>query len=198
MSAQGQAPAAAPAVDQHRINWLGLVLFITSESVLFANLIAGYIYLRFSSPAWGPAREAAHLDIGFVAINSVILLASSIPVHLANVGIRNGNQRRLIIGFALTIIMGAVFMLGQGYEYITALNAGFTPQASIFGSAFFTLTGFHGAHVIVGLIFLLVTLVLAMRGRFSAERHFPVEAATLYWHFVDAVWVAVFLVVYVL
>ncbi len=176
------------------INRLGLVMFIASEAILFANLIAAYLYLRYTSDQWPPAGTP-HLDLGFPAVNTVVLLASGIPMHWAHKSIQAGNRRSLVWGLLLTIILGAAFLLGQGWEYT---HAGFTPQTNIFGSTFFTLTGFHGAHVLVGLIFLAVVLALSLRGRFSTERHFAVEASALYWHFVDVVWVALFTVLYVL
>ena len=116
----------------------------------------------------------------------MILLASGVPMHLAHKGIQRGDRNTLVRGLVLTIVLGAIFISGQGWEY---LNAGFTPQSGIFGSTFFTLTGFHGAHVIAGLCILAIALVLALRGRFTTENH---------WHFVDVVWVALFAVLYIL
>ena len=96
------------------------------------------------------------LELLFPTVNTIILLLSGVPMHLAHLGIRQGNQERLVLGLIATIILGAVFLGGQAYEY---LNAGFTPQSGVFGSTFFTLTGFHGAHVTVGLTLLTVILV---------------------------------------
>lgn len=187
---------AQPGTYEHSrsVNRLGMLIFIMSEAVLFANLIAGYLYLRFSQPQW-PPEGTPHLDLVFPAINTVILIASGLPMHWAHKAAEKGNRQHLNYGLALTILLGGIFIAGQGWEY---LHAGFAPSTNIFGSTFFTLTGFHGAHVIVGLTFLVVTFILALRGRFSAERHFPIEAAALYWHFVDAVWVVLFAVLYVL
>lgn len=187
----GQHTQTAHAEGAQGVNRLGLVIFIMSEAVLFANLIAAYLYLRFTSDAWAPA----HLDLVFPSINTVILLASGVPMHLAHKGIQRGDRNTLVRGLVLTIVLGAIFISGQGWEY---LNAGFTPQSGIFGSTFFTLTGFHGAHVIAGLCILAIALVLALRGRFTTENHFLVEAGALYWHFVDVVWVALFAVLYIL
>jgi heme/copper-type cytochrome/quinol oxidase subunit 3 len=187
---------AQPGAYEHssNVNRLGLYIFIMSEAVLFANLIAGYLYLRFIQPQW-PPEGTGHLDLVFPTVNTLILIASGVPMHLAHKAAERGNRQRLIVGLALTILLGGIFIAGQGWEYA---NAGFTPSTNVFGSTFFTLTGFHGAHVIVGLTFLVITFVLALRGRFTAERNFPVEAAALYWHFVDVVWVVLFAVLYVL
>ncbi len=193
MSTAGNVHLAAQE-QQRGVNRLGLVIFIMSEAVLFANLIAAYLYLRYTSAQWPPAGTP-HLEIAFPAVNTVILLGSGIPMHWAHKSVQAGNRRSLLWGLALTIVLGTAFLLGQAWEYATA---GFTPQTNVFGSSFFTLTGFHGAHVLVGLTFLAVVLALSLRGRFSPQSHFAVEASALYWHFVDAVWVALFAVLYVL
>lgn len=184
----------SPAEQSLRVNRLGLTLFIMSEAVLFANLIAAYLYLRFTNAQW-PPEGTPELELVLPAINTVILIASGVPMHLAHKAAERGDRRTLLWGLVATLAMGIVFIAGQGWEYT---HAGFTPQTNVFGSTFFTLTGFHGAHVLVGLTFLAVVLVLSLRGRFSMQRHFPVEAAALYWHFVDAVWVVLFAVLYVL
>ena len=131
-------------------------------------------------------------------INTGILLASSIPVRFAGAAIVKGNQRNLKIGLFFTALMGAAFLGGQAYEYSGLFGNHFTPSASIFGSSFFTLTGFHGLHVTVGVIFLVICLLRSLRGDFTAKRHFAVQAAEMYWHFVDGVWVVVFSLVYLL
>jgi len=176
------------------IGWWGMVFFIASEALFFAYLIAAYLYLRANSATW-PPNGLPRLELLFPAINSVILIGSSLPVHWARSAIERGNRSTLNRGIILTLVMGAVFLAGQGWEYS---RAGFSPSDGAYGSTFFTLTGFHGAHVLAGLVFLLVVLVMSLRGRFSPERHFGVEAATMYWHFVDAVWIALFGVLYLL
>jgi cytochrome c oxidase subunit III len=194
MSSIGVTTTRAGAAGGEEPSRTGMLVFIMSEAVLFTNLIAAYLYLRFSSVHWFPA-DFPGFELTLPAINTVILLSSSIPVHWASQNIERGNRRNLVIGLALTIVMGAIFISGQAYEWT---HAGFTPQSSVFGSTFFTLTGFHGAHVLVGLTFLTVTLVRALRGSFSAEHHFAVQAAAWYWHFVDAVWVFLFGSLYLL
>lgn len=187
------------------LNWWGMIFFITSEALIFANLIAAYLYLEIRSPQalqhgqW-VLPDGNHLDIIYPLINTFILLASSIPARIAGVGIARGNQRWLRWGLAGTILLGAIFLVGQLVEYTNLFGMNFTPQykATAFGSAFFTLTGFHGLHVTVGVIFLAITLVRALRGHFTEKKHFGVEAAEMYWHFVDFVWVVVFSVVYLL
>lgn len=174
--------------------WWGMILFIASEALIFANFIASYLYLEirnWNGPPWHLPSE-----ITYPLINTAILIASSLPVRIAGRGIVRGNQRQLKIGLFLTILMGAAFLGGQIYEYSGLFGNQFTQSASIFGSAFFTLTGFHGLHVTVGALFLLICLIRAMRGDFTAKHHFAVQAAEMYWHFVDIVWIVVFSMIY--
>lgn len=177
----------------HSMNWWGMVFFISSEALIFANLIAAFLYLEIRN-----SGEIWRLDnVISPAINTIILLSSSGTVHLAGTGIRKGNVKQLMWGLAGTIVLALIFLGGQGYEYITLIyTQHFTISSSIFGSAFFTLTGFHGLHVTIGAIFLTVCLIRASLGHFSKEHHFAVQAAEMYWHFVDVVWVFVFTLVY--
>jgi len=183
-------------------NWWGMIFFITSEALIFANLIAAYLYLevrglQIPNGAW-VLPNGEHLDYLFPLVNTVLLLASSFPVRMAGRAIARGDQKRLVLGLAGTIALGVIFLGGQVYEYIQLYHEGFTLSYKVFGSAFFALTGFHGMHVTVGVLFLVICLIRALRGDFSAKRHFAVEAGEMYWHFVDGVWVVVFLTVYIL
>ncbi len=176
--------------------WYGMVFFLASEAVFFANLIASYLYLRVRAGAWPPTAD--HLtrpEILIPGINTIILLSSSFPMHFAARAITKGDKRGLTIGLGLTALLGAIFLSGQAYEYT---HNTFGPSTGIFGSTFYTLTGFHGAHVTFGVIFLLICFIRSMRGDFSKDKHFAVNAVEMYWHFVDAVWVLLFLVLYVL
>lgn len=175
------------------LNWWGMVFFIASEALIFANLIAAFLYLEIRNG--GVGWELPVSWVPFFA--TALLLSSSGFVHMAGSGIRKGNRRNLIIGLTGTIILGAIFLGCQAYEYTNLIvNEHTTISSSIFGSAFFTVTGFHGLHVTIGAIFLLVVLIRALRGHFTKENHFAVEAAEMYWHFVDVVWVFVFTLIY--
>lgn len=176
------------------LNWWGMVFFIASEALIFANLIAAFLYLEIRNGGAGWKLDFSWIP--FVA--TIILFSSSYFVHMAGTGIRKGNQKQLFWGLAGTIILGLSFLTLQGIEYVTLITGPehFTISKDIFGSAFFMLTGFHGLHVMVGAIFLIVCLVRATRGHFTKEKHFAVEAAEMYWHFVDVVWVFVFTLVY--
>ena len=181
------------------INWWGMIFFIASEALIFANLIAAFLYLEIRSPVstWLlPSGE--HLDWRYPLFNTFILLSSSIPIRLAGAGIAKGNKTNLVRGLAATIILGAIFLGGQVYEYVTLFGEKFSITNGVFGSAFFTLTGFHGLHVTVGLIFLTICLIRAIRGDFTQQKHFAAEAGEMYWHFVDIAWIFVFSIVYLL
>ncbi|MGH2514505.1 MAG: cytochrome c oxidase subunit 3 [Ktedonobacterales bacterium] len=183
------------------VSWYGMVFFLASEAVFFANLIAAYLYLRVRAGQWPPAPYTNfQFERVIPIVNTCILLASSFPMHFGARAIARGNTRlgwRLI---GLTAFMGAVFLGGQAYEYTHAAFAGraFTPDSGTFGSTFFVLTGFHGAHVTAGVIFLIICATRASRGHFSKDKHFAVTAAEMYWHFVDVVWVILFSVLYLL
>ncbi len=179
------------------INWWGMIFFIASEALIFANLIAAYLYLEIRSGSWR-LPDGSPPDWRYPLVNTFILLASSIPIRFAGAAIAKGNRRNLIIGLCATIFLGAFFLGGQIVEYFTLFGEHFTITNGVFGSAFFTLTGFHGMHVTVGLIFLTICLIRALRGDFTQKKHFAVEAGEMYWHFVDVAWVFVFSIVYLL
>ncbi len=194
MTGAAATHAAEATVGGRSMMWWGMATFIASEAIFFATLISSYLFLRFSSPVWPPAGKP-RLELVLPLINTVILLSSGIPQHLASQAIKRGDRRGHQVGTIIAMVLGFLFLCGQGWEYT---HVGFTPADGVFGSTFFTTTGFHGAHVSVALIILLVTLIRSFRGHFSPEHHFGVEAATMYWHFVDAVWVALLLTIYLL
>jgi heme/copper-type cytochrome/quinol oxidase subunit 3 len=171
-----------------------MAFFIASEALIFANLIASYLYLEIRNGNWKPP-----VDYIIPIIGTFLLLGSSIPIRFAGNAITKGNQRNLRIGLVATILMGAAFLVGLGLEYYGAIfDHNFTPRSSLQGSSFFALTGLHASHVIVGLIFLFVLLMRSLRGDFTAKNHWAIVAGEMYWHFVDGVWVFVLTVVYLL
>jgi len=201
MSAVARPAAAHAEVTTHgrTLGWYGMVFFLASEAFFFANLIASYLYLHVRNGGPLPGKDVP--DVLAAAINTVILLASSFPMHYGARAIARGNRRGLIWGLAGTAILGTIFLAGQAREYILLIGDGFvfgSPKNGLFASAFFTLTGFHGAHVTVGVIFLLILLIRSLRGNFSAPSHFAITAGEMYWHFVDVVWIILFSVLYLL
>ena len=181
---------------EHGLNWWGMMFFLASEALIFANFIAAYLYLEIQNlPKMGGWR----LDkVITPLIFTAVLVSSSGTVHLAGMAIRKGNMRAYAAWLALTIILGATFIGGQAIEYTNLITGpeAFTISKNIFGSNFFTLTGFHGFHVSIGLLFLTIVLIRALRGDFTKDKHFAATAVELYWHFVDIVWIFVFTLVY--
>lgn len=189
----GLAPTAS---GPRSFAWWGMVWLIMTEAALFAMLIFSYFFLRFGQPAWPPAGIDPP-SLTLPAIMTVILWSSSLPVHLADRGIKRGSQTRLRGGLLAGFLLGATFLALQVlFEYPETL-AEFTPQTNSYGSLFFVITGFHGFHVLVGLLFSLWTQARAWAGAFTSDRHVTVQTFALYWHFVDVVWLFVLLTVYV-
>ena len=175
---------------------VGMLLFIASEVMFFGGLFATYFNARATSPGpWGPPEGAHELDIALAGALTAILVASSFTMQFGVWAIRRGDVGKLRMWTGITLVLGVLFLIGQLYDYSTL---GFTIADGVFGTTFYTLTGFHGAHVFGGTIGLTIILARAMRGQFSARNHVAVEAVSMYWHFVDVVWIAVFSTIYLL
>ncbi len=176
---------------------LGIWLFLASEIMFFTGLIGAYIVLRFSNLSTWPVPSTV-LNIPLTALNTFILICSSMTLVLGLASIQRGYREGLQIGMFLTILLGALFLSIQAHEYQELIHDGFTISSSIFGSCFFTLTGFHGTHVLVGVIWLIVIFIQSMRNKFSPEDYAYVEYVGLYWHFVDLVWIILFTILYLI
>ena len=176
--------------------WWGMVWLIATEATLFASLLASYFYLRFRHGVEWPPDGIEHPELQLPLIMSALLLSSSIPVHFAEAGIKKGKVGALKVGLALGFLLGATFLvLTVAVEWPETLHH-FTPRTNVYGSLFFTITGFHAMHVLVGLAMSLWTQVRAYKGAFGADKHVTVQNFTMYWHFVDVVWIFVFLTLY--
>jgi heme/copper-type cytochrome/quinol oxidase subunit 3 len=174
-------------------NKMAMILFIASESIFFAMLVAAYIYFHLG-PRHGPGA-AQVLDPFKTGIYSLCLFSSSYTVWRADLHL--GSNRRKAAGWLfLTILLGAIFLVGQGLEYRDLIHRNVTISRDLFGTTFFTLTGFHGLHVTLGLVMLAILLGLTLFGRPDEPRADAMVAISYYWHFVDAVWVLIFAVVY--
>lgn len=195
---RASSPQHEVAGEGRSMGWWAMVFLIASEILFFANMIVAYLYLRVRAGEW-PPPNTPELELLFPTVNTVILLCSALPMHGAHLAIRRGDRRGMIIGLGIATLLGTIFMLGQAYEYNNLIaHENFTPATGTIGSTFFALTGFHGAHVAVGVILMGVCFFRALGGAFNKEHHFFVESAAMYWHFVDAVWIIVFAVVYLL
>jgi len=191
--------AQAPARRQggFPIPLVGMLLFISSEVMFFGGLFATYFSARASfADAWGPPPGAPELEILPVPLPiTLILLTSSLTMHRAVRAIGRGDSGRLRLWLVVTLGLGLLFLAGQVYDYTTL---GFGISDGVYGTVFYTLTGFHGAHVFGGVVGLSILTARAGQGQFSARNHVAVEAVSYYWHFVDLVWVALFTTLYLL
>ena len=193
---------------------LGMLLFITSEVMFFGGLFAAYFSIRASAAQWPPinpeTNEAFHLQVlpvvttdgvtsySFVLIATVLLVLSSVSCQYAVWKIRSDDRTRFLRAMAVTIALGIIFLLMQLTDYAILGSEGLTLSSGTYGTTFYTLTGFHGAHVFGGVIMLSVVLYRGMVGQFSSKHYDAVEGASLYWHFVDVVWILLFALLYLL
>jgi cytochrome c oxidase subunit 3 len=182
---------------------LGMLLFITSEVMFFGGLFAAYFNVRANAPQWPPinpaTNEAFHIAIlPLVGPATVLLIISSFTCQIGVWAIRRGDRTAFLRSFAVTLIIGIVFLIMQAIDYAELGREGLTLSSGTYGTTYFTLTGFHGAHVFGGVIMLGVVLYRGIAGQFSPRHHDAVEAASLYWHFVDVVWILLFSLLYLL
>lgn len=204
---------------------MGMVWFIFSEVMFFAAFFGTLFYARQLSVPWlagegnnamtntllwkdyvgqwptnGPGNVGGEFGLveayGIPLWNTIILLTSGLTVTWAHWGLKKENRGQLIMGLFLTVALGAAFVGLQAYEYMHAYSEGLRLTSGIYGSTFYMLTGFHGLHVTIGAIMLLVMLVRSIKGHFTIKNHFAFEAAAWYWHFVDVVWLGLFIFVY--
>lgn len=170
----------------------GMWMLILTEAMIFGALIGSYFYVRAGSSPWPPAG-VEEPELTRIALFSLVLLGSSVPMWWAERSIKRGRRGGLQLGLAIAWLMGAVFFANQVAEY---RSLGFSYRDHVYGSLFYGITGLHGAHLVIGLVMNGLVQVKAGLGRFSADRHLTVEVVSLYWHFVDAVWVVVFASLY--
>ena len=170
--------------------------FLGSECMFFGSLIATYLIYKGRDTA-GPTPQEV-LNIPFTSISAFVLLMSSLTMVLGLAGIQRGQQKQGTLWLAVTALLGMAFIGGQVYEFTHFVHEGLTLQKNLFGCSFFVLTGFHGTHVTVGVIWLWTLVSLGVRGKLTPGRALDVEIAGLYWHFVDVVWIAIFTLIYLL
>lgn len=173
--------------------------FLASDTMFFGSLIATYLTYRGRSEELRmPPYPADILDIPYTSVSAFVLLMSSLTMVLALSAIQRGNHRGLRIWLLATALLGMIFVGGQWFEFTEFYHKGLTLQGNMFGASFFVLTGFHGTHVTIGIVWLVTLLVVSLRGGLPQEKALNVEIAGLYWHFVDIVWIVIFTLVYLI
>jgi cytochrome c oxidase subunit 3 len=174
---------------------IGMACLILAEAAIFIIFVVAYIYYLGKSLSGPTPAQVLELPI----FGTICLLSSSITVHFAVSSLRKQNLRNCTINLAATVLLGSIFLLTTAQEWYHLIHdKGLTIQTNLFGTTYYSLVGLHATHVVIGLILLSITLVLSLRGLVQEEHAEKLEVLSLYWHFVDAVWVVVFLVVYVL
>jgi cytochrome c oxidase subunit 3 len=188
-------PPAANVSSRVEAQFLGMLLFIISEVMLFGAFFTAYFFIRVvAGDEWFPI-DGISLPKAVAGVNTAILISSSFTMHWALEGARNENRNALCIGLLTTFLLGLTFLTVQVNEYV---HIGFSPQDHAQGSIFYGLTGLHGCHVFIGLTLLSFATIRAFRGHFTAKEHRGVEVPGIYWHFVDVMWIFVYTTVYIL
>jgi cytochrome c oxidase subunit III len=187
-------PPPANVSSRVEAQFLGMLLFIISEIMIFGAFFTAYFFIRVVANAQWPA-PGMHIPVSIAGVNTAILLSSSFTMHWALTGARNENRWALRAGVLTTFCLGLTFLSVQVNEYV---HLGFAPHDNAQGTIFYCLTGLHGAHVFVGLTLLAIVTIRAFRGHYTAKEHRGVEVPGIYWHFVDIMWIFVFSSLYVL
>lgn len=182
---------SGPPVDRGKF---AIWLFLATEIMFFTGLIGTYIVIRTGADSWPNPDKRLAVDI--TAGNTFLLITSSWFMVRAIQAAQQDNQKGIVRWLLATIVGGALFVSVQVYEYIALLKVGDVPSVDLFWSTFYAMTGFHGLHVIVGVIWLICLVVPALRGEFTPKNYVRLELGGLYWHFVDLVWVLLFTIVY--
>jgi cytochrome c oxidase subunit III len=190
-----RAVAAAPAWRLPDRGNVGMMSFIIAEAAIFTIFVVAYLFYLGKSLAGPTPRDVLEVPIFY----TVCLLASSVTIHLAGKRLQRDQPLRFLMLWLLTIVLGGLFMYGTAQEWYRLIyQHGLTISTNLFGTTYYSLVGLHAFHVTVGLVMLAIVLLLGIAGRVRREQSARVEVLSLYWHFVDVVWVVVFTVVYVI
>jgi cytochrome c oxidase subunit III len=188
-------PTAEAAPRSASNGWWGMVLFVATEATLFAVLLASYFYIRFKTTGGWPPDGITDPKLLRALVITTLLAASSVFVFAAESGVRRGSQRALVLGLATAFLLGLAFLGLQIWETVVVARE-FTPRTDTYGSLFFTITGAHSAHLVVGLLLVAWIQVRSWFRAYTLRRHLGVQMASIYWHFVVAVQIAIFATLY--
>lgn len=192
MADRGALPVGA--IDTRANGWWAMIFTVFTEASLFAYLLFSYFYLAAQPHLPGTFPQGGAPDLTLALPNTVILLLSSVAVGWAQLGVEHGSRRRLVAGLGLGSFLGLIFLVVQYFEWA---QKPYGLASSPYSSLYFTITGFHMAHVAVGFVMLLALTYWSWKGAFNRVRYAHIHIGVLYWHFVDAVWVAVFFTFYI-
>jgi len=193
----GDGPEREPGPRRPRLDniRLAMLFLICGEVMFFGGLISAYLVLRVSSALWPPPLQP-RLPIGVTGVNTLVLLASSVAMLAAVRAAREDDTPGLVRRLLIAATLGTVFLIVQGYEWVRLVGFGLTVSAGAYGGTFYTLIGTHAAHVIAGVLWVGVTILLAARGRFTDGRTGGLRACMIYWHFVVLLWPVLYVLVY--
>ena len=191
----GEPPPALPQTPIGNNVWLAVLMFLGAEAMFFAGLMGAYIVFRVGAAVWPPPFQP-RLPVGVTGVNTFFLLASAVTIRVALRSARRGDGTPLVRWLGLTALLGAIFLAVQGYEWIELIQFGLTVSSSVYGGLFYTLIGFHALHVFGALLWLIVVLALARRGRYAKSGYLGVQSCAMYWTFVVALWPALYGLVY--
>ncbi len=179
---------------------LGMWFFLASEIMFFAGFIGAYVVLRTIQPEGpnNPFNDLEHLNKWIALVNTIVLITSSLTMALAVGAAHRGDNKAIARNILITMVLGVTFLVIKGFEYNSKFQAEHFPWTSVMYACYFTMTGFHGLHVLVGILVLFFIWVFALRGRYSSQRNVGVEVTGLYWHLVDVIWIFLFPILYLL
>ncbi len=194
MGYQAQEVSAHGHEEHPDLRLLGVIVFLVGEAMIFMGLFSAYLIFRAESTVWPP--DGIERELLVPGINTLILITSSFVMNKGTAAIKKNDQAGLKTWYLITALMGIVFLAGQIFEYS---NLEFGLTTNVYASSFYVLTGFHGMHVTFGVLLILGVLFRGRKdGHYTSESHFGPEAAEIYWHFVDVIWIVLFLLLYIL
>jgi len=178
---------------------IAIMMFIVSEVMLFGGMFAGYFYNMFPAEVWPPANTPAGVPpLGLALILSVFLISSSATIHVAETKLQEGDNSGFVKWLIITMILAILFISGQAREWSHLMGQDFTISTNSFGTFFYSITGFHGSHVVIGIIMQIFVLLMALQKRLTKKKHTIMKATGYYWHFVDVIWLLVLGLIYVI
>lgn len=191
------APQRVAALNRPNMVSVGTIVFLSQELMFFAGLFAMYFTSRANGIGNGSWKEGAHhLNVPYALVITIILISSSVTAQFGVFAAERGDVFGVRRWFSLTILLGAIFLVGQAYEYFHLVEHGMTIQSSVYGSSFFITTGFHAEHVLAGALAFVVVLLRLSKSKFTPAQATAAMVVSYYWHFVDVVWIGLFITIY--